>query len=331
MPAQRHTKSARYAELNAGLLQDYKAFGSVPVTLNLGLRHERVDPLYRSVAAMLQSDIERDGLDLGGNVDVVSVQLSAGRTDDNLDAIASLMTNRTRQSSATLGAPLAALFRVTQDGAWLPTVTYAVQQMHQFGAGIPTGGNFTASDVPDQVTVVQDAGAQWQVQQWQLGYRLNLSTQDNRAPGHELADFAAQTQAVTIGVMAGTALTLGLDLGLERQENKQAAQVNHVQKVGVTGNWRMTPVTTFDGSVTFSKTQDPGAGSDTHVSSVQAGIARGFNLWRNSSDTPRGQAFLRFSRYTNDIYNLASSFAPPTQSNGMWSVTSGITLRLFQE
>lgn len=331
VPAQRHTKSARYAEVNAGLLQDYKAFGSVPVTLNLGLRHERVDPLYRSVAAMIQSDIERDGFDLGGNVDVVNVQLSAGRTDDNLDAIASLMTNRTRQAAATLAAPLAALFRDTTHAQWLPTVSYAVQQMHQFGAGIPTGGTFTASDVPDQVTVVQDASAQWQVKQWQLGYRVNLSNQDNRAPGHETADFAAQTHALSIGTSVGTTLTLGLDLGLERQENKQLAQVSHVQRVSVTGNWRMTPVTTFDGSVTFSRTQDPGAGSDTHVSSVQAGIARGFNLWRNTEDTPRGQLFLRFSRYTNDIYNLAASFAPPTQSNGTWNVASGITLRLFQE
>jgi hypothetical protein len=329
VPNQSHRKNANYAELYVGLLQNQKVFGAIPLTLNLALRHERVDPLFRSVAIVTQSDVERDGFDLGGNVDVVSVLFTQGRTDDNLDAIASLMTNRTRSSSVTLGIPLASLLRAKQGGAWWPTLTYAAQQMHQFGAGIPTGGTFTASDVPDQVTLVQDAGAQWQVKQWQFAYHLNESDIDNRQPGHELADFSTQTNGVTIGTTVGSTLTLGVDLGLERAVNEQLSQVSHIQRAGVTGNWRITPVTTLDGSVTLSRTQDPGAGSDTHVSAVQLGIAQGFNLWRSADATPRGQIFVRFSRSTNDLYNLGASFAPPTQSSGLWNVASGITLRLF--
>lgn len=329
VPSQSHRKSANYAEVNVGLLQNHRIGGAIPVTLNLSLRHERVDPLYRSVATFTQSDIERDGFDLGGAVDLVSVQLSQGRTYDNLDAITSLITNRTRFMSVTLGVPLASLLRMSQHAEWLPALSYAMQQMHQYGAGIPTGGIFTASDIPDQLTVVQDASAQWQVKQWQFGYRVNLSGTDNRQPGQALADFATQTHAVTVGVSVGTTVTLGLDLGLERQDNKLLAQVGHVQRAAVNGNWRLTPVTTLDGSIGLSRTQDPGAGSDARVSSLQAGISRGFNLWRSSDATPRGQLFLRFSRYTNDLYNLGASFAPPTQTSGMWNVASGLTLRLF--
>jgi hypothetical protein len=328
VPNRPHRKGANYAEVNVGLLQNNKIFGAIPATLNLALRHERVDPLYRSVAIATQSDIERDGFDVGGNVDVVSVQVAEGRTADNLDAIASLLTNRTRSSSVTLGTPLASLLRITRGASSLPTLSYAMQRMHAFGAGIPTGGSFTASDIPDQVTLVQDASAQWQVKQWQLAYRVNQSDQDNRQPGHELADFSARTHGVTVGVTTGSTLTLGLDLGLERQENKQLSQVNHVRRAGVTGNWHMTPVTTLDGSISLSRTEDPGAGSDTHVSSLEAGIARGINLWRSTSDTPRGQAFLRFSRHSNELFNLGAPFAP-TQSSGMWNVASGLTLRLF--
>lgn len=329
VPAQAHRKSARYAEVNVGLLQDRKVLRTVPVTLNLALTHERVDPLYRSVGIAMQSDMARNGLAVTGNVDVVSLQAAHARTADNLDAVASLLTSRSQSSSVTLGTPLAALLRVTQRPELLPTLSYAVQQMHQFGAGIPTGGIFTASDIPNQLSLVQDASAQWQVRNWQLGYRLNLSDQDNRQPGHTLADFASRTQGVTVGMTASTTLTLGLDLGLERQESKELSQVNHVRRAGLTGNWRATPLTTLDGAVTVSRTEDVGAGRDAHVSSVQAGIAQGIRLWHSADGAPRGQAFLRFSRHSNAFFNLGGSFAPPTQQTGLWNVASGLTLRLF--
>jgi hypothetical protein len=201
--------------------------------------------------------------------------------------------------------------------------------MHQFGAGVPAGGGYTTSDIPDQLSVAHDASAQWQVGRWQLAYRVSQSGQDNRQPGRELWDFTTLTHGGTLGVMAMSALTLGLDLGLEEQENKALSQVTHVRRGGVTGNWRPTARTTFDGSVSISRTENPGAGSDTHVSSVQVGIAQGFNLWRSSGGAPQGQAFLRFSRYSNELFNLGSSFAPPTQSFGTWNVASGLTLRLF--
>ncbi|MHB1311006.1 MAG: hypothetical protein ACYC3L_03230 [Gemmatimonadaceae bacterium] len=327
--AKAHRKAARYAELNVGLVQDRKIFRTVPVTLNLALRNENVDPLYRSVGAFLQSDIVRNGVDLGGNVDVVTVQVSHARTGDNVDAVASLLTSRTRSTSVMLGTPLAALLRIAQRPALLPTLSYGRQQVHQFGAGVPTGGLLTASDIPDQLSVVQDASLQWQVKQWQVAYRVNLSDQDNRQPGHTLADFATQTHGITVGVMMGTALSLGLDLGLERQENKEFAQVNHVKRLGLTGNWRATSLTTLDGSLAVSRTEDVGAGNNAHVSSLQAGIAQGIRLWHSADGTPRGQLFLRFSRQSNDLYNLSAPFAPPTQSNGSWNVASGLTLRLF--
>lgn len=328
IPNQAHRKGARYAELTAGLLQDRRILRA-PVTMALALRHERVEPMYRSVGVYAQSDVERNAVDLGGSIDVVSVQATHGRTGDNLDGVASMMSNRSRLSTLTLGTPLSALLRVTQHATLLPTVSYALQRMHTFGAGIPTGGLYTASDVPDQMSTVHDASAQWQVKQWQVGYRLNASRQDNRAPGHELEDLVAQTHGLTIGVAVGAALTLGLDLGLERQENRQFSQVNHVRRAGLTGTWRVASLTTLDGALSLSRAEDPGAGSNTHVSSLQVGIAQGIKLWRSADAAPRGQAFLRFARYSNELFNLANSLAPPSQQGGTWNVASGLSLRLF--
>lgn len=329
VPSAPYRRSANYAEAGVGLLQGQQFFGAIPVTLALGLKHERVDPLYRSVGAMAQSDIERQGIDVSGNVDVLSLQVAEGRTTDNVDAVASLLTSRTRSASVTLGTPLASLLRIIERADWLPTLSYSMQRVHQYGAGIPTGGLLTAFDIPDQLSVVQDFSAQWTVQRWQLAYHVNQSDQDNRQPGHELADLASQVHGLTIGVTPDSGITLGLDLGLERQENKQLAQVNRVRRAGITANWRATPLTTVDGSLTISRTEDPGAGSDAHVSGLQVGIARGINLWHAANDLPRGQVFLRYSQRSNDLYNLGWSFAPPTQSNGMWNLASGLTIRLF--
>lgn len=324
-----HRKEARYAELTVGVLQDRRIFRAVPVTMNLALRHERVDPMYRSVGAYVQSDIERNAMDVVGNVDAVSVQGSYGRTGDNLDGVASLLTTRSRLSSLTLGAPLAALLRVTQHALLWPTLSYARQGMHQFGAGIPSGGLYTAADIPDQMTVVHDVGAQWQVKQWQVGYRLNASRQDNRAPTHEPEDLVSQTHAITLGGAVGTAVTLALDLGLERHESKQFNQVSHVRRAGLTGTWRVRSLTSLDGALSLSRTEDPGGGSNTHVSSLQAGIAQGIRLWHSADGSPRGQAFLRFARYSTELFNLTNSFAPPSQQSGTWTVSSGLSLRLF--
>lgn len=328
IPNQAHRKGARYAELTAGLLQDRRILRA-PVTMALALRHERVAPMYRSVGVYVQSNVERNAVDLGGNIDVVSVQATHGRTGDNLDDVASMMTNRSRLSTLTFGTPLSALLRVTQHAALLPSVSYALQRMHQFGAGIPTGGLYTASDIPDQMNTVHDASAQWQVKQWQVGYRVNASRQDNRAPGHELEDQVAQTHGITLGVVVGAALTVGLDLGLERQENRQLSQMNHLRRAGLTGTWRAASLTTLDGALSLSRAEDAGAGSNTHVSSLQAGIAQGIRLWRSADGAPRGQAFLRFARYSNELFTLTNSFAPPSQQGGTWNVASGLSLRLF--
>lgn len=329
VPVEAHRRTARYGELDVGLVPYRMIFGVVPVTLDVGLRHERVDPLFRSVATYTQSDVQRDGLDVGGRIDALSVHVTHGRTTDNLDDVASLLTIRTRSTTVTLGAPLASLLRVTRGAAWLPAVSYGLQRMHQHGTGVPTGGFFTASDVPDHFSVVHDGGAQWQVKQWQFGYRVNRSDQDNRQPGRELADYAVRTHGVAVGVMASSSLSLGLDLGLERQENKEWAEVSDLRKAGVRGNWRLMRFTNLDGSFNVSRTEDSGAGSDTRVSSVQAGVAHGFNLWRSADATPRGQVYLRFSRYSNELFTLGSWSAPPTQSRGMWNLVSGLTLRLF--
>jgi len=324
-----HRKSARYLEANLGIAQDRKFFAVVPVTLNLALRHERVDPLYRSVAVSTQSDVQRDGFDLTGSIDAVTMQLTASRTSDNLDGVVTLLTSRGDATSLTLATPLATLLRAKRATAWWPTLTYARQQMHQFGLGVPAGGGYSATGVPDPLATVQDCALPWPCPQFQFGYRVNQADQDNRQPGYETADASTRTHGLTMGVTPRSNLRLGLELAVERQNNKQLAQVNFVRRGAINANWTLTSVTTIDGSLTLSSAQDRGANGDTRLSALQFGIARGINLWRSESATPRGQLFLRFAKRDNRLISISAPLDPPGQKGGVWNVASGLTLRLF--
>lgn len=327
--SKRNRKAAHYAEAGIALMREQKLLGVWPATLDLSLKHERVDPMFRSVASVARADIESDNVELSGNVDQVRLTISGNRTSDNLDAIASVLTTRMRSSSIVLATPLAPLLRVEGGTMWLPTLSYARQQQHPFGAGTPADGGFTASDVPDQLNVQQSLDAQWQLKQLQLAYHVDQSSEDNRQPGFELADITTRTHRVTVGGPVGSSLRLALDLGIERQEFKELAQLARLRKAGLTGNWQMTPFTRLDGSITLHRTNDTRIGSNTHVSSLLLGLARDIRLWHSTDGIRRGQLWLRFTRQANDVYDLANPLSPPAQSAGWWRLASGLTLRLL--
>ncbi len=321
-------RGARYGEVEIAFLKDAKIGGVVPVTLTGTARDERVDPLYRSVAASTQADAARQSFEVGGTVDVVAVQLTHGRTSDNLDDITSVMKNLTRSTAISLSAPLAGLLRVTNNAAWLPAITLSRQLSHPFGAGIPANSAFTAADVPNQMDVVHDASAQWQTTRWQIGYRFNNSSQDNRQPGRELADFRASTHGVTVSYAHSPALDVGLALNRDVHENLELAQSSRLNRVGFTGAWRATSLLKLDGAMTVSRNDDVGAAANTHLSELNIGAAHGIKFRRSSDDPPSGQVFVRYARRTDDVYSLA--LVPlATLSGDMWNVTSGLSLRLF--
>ncbi len=326
--AQRHT--ARYAEVTVALVRDGTLWGRIPVNVNGAFRDERVDPLYRSVASPIQADVLRDALELTGNVDAVSVQLTGSRSADNLNDVPSILKMLSRGTGAVVNTPLAALLRISNRAAWLPSLSYGVQQYHQYGTGLAANASFAPSDVPDQLSVVQDASAQWQVNKWQLGYRYNKSTQDNRQPGRALADFAARTHGLTVAVTPRTNLDLGVEFNLERHDDLEYVQVSRLRRLSMTGNWRAGALLTLDLLASVSSNDDPAAGHDTHLSELRAGIARQFNLWHRKADAPTGQAYLRFARQTDRLLQYGPPLlGPPSQSGAFWNLTSGLTLRVF--
>jgi hypothetical protein len=68
VPVKAVWRNARYLELSYDLLRGYKLAKNQSLSLNLAYHHERVDPLYRSVAAFNQADHLNNQFDLSGSL-----------------------------------------------------------------------------------------------------------------------------------------------------------------------------------------------------------------------------------------------------------------------
>jgi hypothetical protein len=333
VPVGRESRGARYLELNAGLLQETRVGGLFSSTLVAGYRHERVDPLYRSVAAFAQADRRQDAIDLTGNVGVVSVQLAHSRSNDNLAEIASILTTRTRTTTALLSTPLASLFGVQRGAGAFPQLSYGLNRYHQFGEGLPPNSDFSASHVPDQVSTVHDATAAWQAGKWRLQYRYNRSLQDNRQVGRATADLIGTANTMSLGVAARSTLDVGVDAAVERQSNRELAQNARVRRLGATVSWRATPLTTMTAFASVTRATDEPGTREADDGEFRLEVARGFDLWRSGGTTgTRGQLFLRYANQSGrarDFSALDPSVLPVRSTRDTWTLSSGVTLRLF--
>ena len=124
----RTTRDAQYLELGVDVLQNYALTETQTATVTVQLRHERVDPLFRSVGAYSQADRLFNQVEVQGVFGQATVQAVHARSEDNLDEIPSILKTLTRQSRFNARVPL------TDDPTeWLPTLTYSVDTTHQFG------------------------------------------------------------------------------------------------------------------------------------------------------------------------------------------------------
>jgi hypothetical protein len=254
VPVKDTTRSARYLDASAALLKDLKLSEKKKANLTLNVHHERVDPLFRSVAATTQADRLQNAVELTGAVGEITATVSYQRFHDNLADIPSLLQTLSQQYTAAVSVPLASLWAGGNDGAnqssrsiWLPRLAYNMNQIHQFGRAFPLNAGFNdPSQVPDQMSTSHDFSSEWQFPKWRLAYHFNQSFQDNRQPGRSLSDLRNQIHGVAFGLTPHTAFDLNLDLNVEGAKNFETARIDRTLRAGLNANWRMTPRMTLN-------------------------------------------------------------------------------------
>ncbi|HUF68642.1 MAG TPA: hypothetical protein VMM79_08285 [Longimicrobiales bacterium] len=210
---ERESRNARYIQASVDVLHDVRLGASRNARLTVGYEHERVDPLFRTVASHTRADQLRNRWEARGDVGGVTVSLNHARSRNNLDDIESILTSNTHRTGYDVSVPLTTVLR---GSAWLPQLRFGSDRTHQFGTGVPVNGGFSETHVPDQVSTDRTASIDMRFGPASVGYRLNLSEQDNRQTGRENADLERTTH--TVNVTASPLRTLSLRGELSRIE-----------------------------------------------------------------------------------------------------------------
>lgn len=320
------TRNARFGEVSAQLLQGFKVRDSVTSDFSITVRHERVDPLYRTLGASLQSDIESNTASLNGSVGALTLQGRVGRARDNLAQIPSILTTKTNQLSLNAALPLSAVVG-PKDAWYLPVLSIGRDGTHQFGDGLPTDGEFTISDVPDQASVNQTASAEWTRHETTFSWRLNKSTQDNRQPGRELADIDGTVHALSLGIMPISTLNLRLETSRERQKFAETSATQELDRIGAIVRWEINALTELSTNVSRATSLDGGAGIKTTNTELQLEASRAFTLYKLIDGKPQGRVFLRFARV---LASQHPQFLGTILSRDLrWTLNAGGSVRFY--
>jgi len=323
VPVRLESRLARYLDVSYAVLQDAPVGKTGRATLIAAYRHEMVEPLYGSLMSFVRSDVLQHVIELTGNIGPVALQASGTWAHDNLDAIPSILKTFTRVAQINLAVPLASVSHA-DTGAWLPVVTYTLDQTHQFGAELPVNSDFQDSHVPDQMSTNQLIGVEWQLERWHAGYRFNHSFQDNRQVGRALSDLANLTNNISLGFAPDLRVDVSVDLAFEGAENREFARTDLTRRVGFNGNWRPMPRTTITGSMAIMFLRNDYSPVESRTTDFNFQFAQGFPLSKRSSGKPQGQVFVRYARqsaWANPLTTLVQSH--------FWTVNTGVTFSLF--
>lgn len=326
VPVRATTRNARHLDATVHLIRGAMLSPTMPATLTGSFRHERVDPLYRSVATPVRADWTQDLYEATGTLGQLGVQYAHGRSRDNLDGIPSILTTRTRSHNLTAALPAGALFRAPPTAWWWPVLNVVYQVTHQAGDAVPENGGFSPSHVPDQLSRNATVGFTWQQAVWNLAYRHNVSRQDNRQPGRERADFRAWVHGLTLGVAPAQTLSLALDLTEERQRSLELDRLQVIRRAGLQADWRLRMHTTLQGYLALTDSEDAPLSQRSDATELRLEVSQGFNLYRHPASGTQARAFLRYAR------SHAAQSGPglgPVPDQTLWSLAAGLSLRLY--
>ncbi len=329
VPVKRETKAARYADVSLAILRDASLTKLIKANLTATLRHERIDPLYRSLAAAVQANILQNVFEIAGGLGPLALQASRARAEDNLDDLPSVLKTFTHVTSVNASLPVASLFSASKPSPWLPQVTWSLSSTHQFAKDVPTNSDFTETHAPDQVSDNQSVDAQWAIGKWKGAYRYNISDQDNRQIGREKADLGNLAHNVAAGYSPWSWADVGGTYSFEGSKNRELLQKNATRRFGA--NLDLRPTRKLALASVFSRTwiRDYPLTSDGENDDLSVELSENFRLLRSVTDRPSGRVFLRYQRQSGTTTPVIRALRQNSVTRDLWSLNTGVSLNAF--
>lgn len=306
VPVEESARNARYLDLTYQLFRDVSLIGARKLNLSVTFRHNRVDPLFRSIAVFTQADRIDNQYELSGSIGDITLNFGHNRLNDNLEDIPSILKTLTRRSGFNMALPLVSIIKANGTFAQvLPRLSYAFDRTHAFGAFLPVNGDFANSHVPNQASTNQTLNADWQVKIVRLGYRLNHSFQDNRQVGREQADLKNLVNAFTVGLSPHRRFDLNFDLSKERANNLESGRQDDNLRAGVNFNWQTTARSAFAATISSTFAGDALQTNKSRSADLDLQWSIRFGAERSAYRKVEGQFFIRYAnRYARSEDNI---------------------------
>ncbi|HEY7544534.1 MAG TPA: hypothetical protein VID27_06615, partial [Blastocatellia bacterium] len=301
-------RNAHYLDVAYDLVKDREVLKDKKLNLTVSVRHERVDPLFRSLGASTQADKLSNEISVNGSLGEITAQYAHLRFNDNLADIPSILKSLTRGHTLVVALPLSSLFGDPQKPSkLLPRLSWNFNRVYQAGAAIPVNGGFEIdpASIPDFVGTNHAVTADWQFEKWRLGYKWNYSLQDNRQRGNETSDLRNFVNGATIGASLHPNFDLNLDLNAESAFDRRTAGLNRTYRLAPNFNWRMSPFTTLASTISFTLAGDAADTRENHNIEFDIQYAVSFSFEKDRFRKLAGQMFIRYANQYSRARDLA--------------------------
>jgi hypothetical protein len=304
--------NAHYLEASYQILKGFLLSKTRRANLTVAFREENVAPLFRSLGASTQADKIQYEFSVNGSVDEITGQFSYVNFHDNLKNIPSILRSLNGSMSLSLAAPAKTLLGRTKDSPWLPRLGYSFNRGHYFGAAIPVNGVFEIdlNSLPNLFGTVHTFSADWQINKFNIGYRLNRSLQDNQQIGRERADQGTLVNSGTVGVALNNKMTLDLVLSADSISSRESGEINRTYALGPAITWKLTRQMTVAGTFSntiFNAIRLDAANGRKRNTEFDASWSYGFNAGTQELKKLSGQFSIRYSNhYSHSLDRLLS-------------------------
>jgi len=297
------TRNARYVDVSVDVMRGYSLTKSKQVSLNIAVRHEQVDPLYKSLGASAQADKYQNDFQLSGSIGEISFQAGHGRFNDNLKHIASILQSLTRSKQFSVALPAAALWGGTSSASkFLPRLSYSRSETHQFGAAIPVNGGFETdpSSIPDQISTNQSFSADWQFKKLNLSSGYNRSFTNNQQSGREQSDFLNQSINARLGFNPTATLNLNFDLNRDSANDLESSRLSRTWRVGPTASWNINKHLSWTAGISNTIAGDREQTNDSRNTEFETQFSYRKGFERGGLRKVQTQMFVRYAdRYAH--------------------------------
>jgi hypothetical protein len=323
------TRNARYLDVSYDVLRGVSLTKSKQLNLSVAVRHEQVDPLFKSLGASAGADKRQNDFQINGSIGEISFQAGHSRFNDNLRHIVSILKSLTRSTQFSVALPAAALWGATSNPSkFLPRLSYSRSDSHQFGAAIPVNGGFESDpkSVPNQYSTNQTLSADWQFKRLTLGSSYNRSFTNNQQRGRERADLLNQTMEARIGFNPTTKLNLNLELTRDSANDLENTKLSRTWRAGPTLSWNLNKHMTWTAGLSNTVAGDRARTNGSRDTEFDTQFAYHVGLERGGLRKLQTQMFIRYA----DRYARAHDLVFQTSSLTRVKIfNAGVNLTFF--